>query len=349
MKKNILVGLLVTIALLTVLNCGSGGGGADAPDDAGIPDDGPNDEANYIIADHTAVDAYAEIPDEYIAKVKTMLVAAEGESHSAAYRSGMEYLMALDSRFAVSVYDSSGYPAVSSDHLRIGRSSSVGEGDFWTNEAAVSAVKSRLMTYHNDGNPVHVIFQAWCWDMTRTESNGATGSGDYDPEYGCHWFGSSEGGVDGNHHWGIDAEDTVLTGNSVCLQTYLDAIDGYNEYCKQNNLETVVIFSTGPVDGDSSTGEKGYQRFCKHELIRSYVKKGEGRILFDYADILSYSNAGERYMVSWTSPYNSTTYTYPCIHSDYGIEQTGHIANAGALRVAKAMWWLLARMSGWEG
>ncbi len=27
----------------------------------------------------------------------------------------------------------------------------------------------------------------------------------------------------------------------------------------------------------------------------------------------------------------------------------GHISNAGALRLAKAMWWMLARMAGWDG
>jgi predicted alpha/beta-fold hydrolase len=32
-----------------------------------------------------------------------------------------------------------------------------------------------------------------------------------------------------------------------------------------------------------------------------------------------------------------------------GTEQTGHITYVGAERLAKAMWWMLARIAGWDG
>ena len=41
-----------------------------------------------IVADHSIVDHYAEIPQVYIDSVKKMLVSIPGESHSAAYRIG---------------------------------------------------------------------------------------------------------------------------------------------------------------------------------------------------------------------------------------------------------------------
>jgi len=31
------------------------------------------------------------------------------------------------------------------------------------------------------------------------------------------------------------------------------------------------------------------------------------------------------------------------------LEDVGHIGEAGRIRLAKAMWWMLARMAGWDG
>lgn len=309
---------------------------------------GQGTDENYLIADHTVVDAYANIPQQYIDTVKGWLVDAAGESHSAAYRSGMNALAAQNSLFAVDVFDG-GFPAATTDALRLGRHASVGEEDFWTNEAAVNTIKDEISAQHTAGNPIHVIFQAWCWDMTRTPGAAGAGTNDYDSVFGIHWYGSSVGGPEGDYIWGLDSSDNAITGNSVSLQTYLDVVDGYNTYASENGIITQAIFSTGPVDGGSAAGERGYQRYIKHEAIRDYVKQGGGRILFDYGDILAYSDSGSRHMETWTSPFNSTEYSFPAIHPDHDVEETGHIANSGALRIAKAMWWLLARMAGWDG
>ncbi len=63
----------------------------------------------------------------------------------------------------------------------------------------------------------------WCWDMTWLNAPG----GGLDPVYNVHWAGSSDGGFDGNSRWGLDGGDQVLTGNSVCLDTYLNAVEQY--------------------------------------------------------------------------------------------------------------------------
>ncbi len=49
--------------------------------------------AGPIIADHTVVDQYANIPQEYIDKVKKMWLDLPGESHSSGYRKGLQFLM----------------------------------------------------------------------------------------------------------------------------------------------------------------------------------------------------------------------------------------------------------------
>ena len=57
-----------------------------------------------------------------------------------------------------------------------------------------------------------------------------------------------------------------------------------------------------------------------------------------------YDDDGSGAATSWdghTYPSATSTNSWP--------EQTGHISNAGAIRLAKAQWWLLARIAGWDG
>lgn len=308
----------------------------------------PSSPSSQIIADHTIVDRYAAIPDEYMNAVKTWLVDAAGESHSEAYRTGIEDLASSEPRFAADSF-TGGFPSATSAHLRLGSHDWMGEGDFWTNASAISGIKALIADQETAGNPIHVIFQAWCWDFTRTESDGAGGSGAADPVYGCHWTGSTNGGPDGNHHWGLDAADSAITGKSVSLRTYLNAVDDYRAYCETHNYACVPVFSTGPVDGESEDGEKGWQRFVKHEAIRAHVRANADRVLFDYADILCYNDDGERNALTWTDG-GGTLRSFQGIHPDnMGGSGTGHIGSVGARRLAKAMWWMLARLAGWDG
>ena len=75
---------------------------------------------SQIIADHTVVDRYGDIPQQYIDAVKRMLVDIAGESHSSGYSIGMNLLESIDSKFQVTTYD--GYvPGYTSSSLRLGR------------------------------------------------------------------------------------------------------------------------------------------------------------------------------------------------------------------------------------
>jgi hypothetical protein len=125
------------------------------------------------------------------------------------------------------------------------------------------------------------------------------------------------------------------------------AVEEYNTFSQTNGYRTKVIFTTGPAEGG---GESGYQRHLKNEYIRSFVLADSSRILFDYADILSHDEDGNQNTTSWDG------HTFGLIHPDNMLDMNGsysedgdHIGERGALRLGKAVWWMLAITSGWDG
>lgn len=304
-----------------------------------------------IIADHTVVERYDDIPTAWINEVKKMLLNIPGQSHGRAYVHGLELLEDIDPRYAIST-TWNGEPEGSTDeYLRVARSyrdgsfwsTTAGEQDFWTNDEAIANMKAYLDYMHDADNPVHAFGFGWCWDMTWHNAPG----GNPDDEHHVRWAGSSEGGPDGNRRWGLDEGDTgtEMTDNVVTLQTYLDAVVQYDDH----NDNTIAFFTTGPVDG--YLGESGYQRYLKHEAIRDYVNT-YGGVLFDYADILSWNDAGEQHTTTWTD-HDGNLQTFqigdPLLATGGSGYEGSHISEEACLRLGKALWWMLARIAGWEG
>ena len=307
-----------------------------------------------IIADHTVVDKYNTIPQYWINEVKKMWFNLPGESHATAYRKGVNLLAAQEPKFAVVTTENGPPTPYRTDALRVSGlvrnqynswDSGAGEDDWYTNAAGITRIKNHI-TYCNTNNlTIAAIGFGWCWDMTWVNPPGGT----IDPVYNVRWAGTSDGGPNGNLRWGLDAGDTALTGNTVNMDTYLAATESYIAHLAANGYtNTKIVFTTGPVDGYS--GENGYQRQLKHEHIRNYVKADASRILFDYADILAHNNNGVQYTLTYDGK------PYQMIHPDNMVDLGGgysedgdHIGQVGALRLAKAQWWLLARIAGWDG
>ncbi len=313
-----------------------------------------------VIADHTVVDRYDEIPQQYIDEVRKMWVSLAGESHSGAFRVGALLLEGQDSRYAVSVIDQGVPEPYTEANLRLSRATwgdhdqatgwvyDYGEEDFWTNATALARTKASLLYCHNNGPSLAAMGFCWCWDATWLNDVG----GGYDPLYQTRFAGASVDGPDGNMRWGIDDNDLELTGNHVSMLTYIRAMHEYIDYCTDNGIETAMIWTTGPVDNDSemAVGESGYQQYLKYEYLRDHIDSLDNAWFLDFADILSYNDEGVQATTSWTDN-NGILQEFPIIHGDNMVawNNTYHFGSNGALRLAKAMWWLLARIAGWDG
>ena len=266
---------------------------------------------SQIIADHTVVDRYDDIPQQYIDEVKKMWLVYAGESHSAAIRTGLALLESINPKYQVNITESGTPESYTNSHLRASRATwgnltsstgwiySYGEEDWFTSSTAINRTKAGITYCNTHSLEIAAMGFGWCWD----------------PE--------------------INTTDE--------FNMYLNATEEYITHCIINNYSSKVFFTTGTVDG--YTGLTGYSKHLGYELIRAHVSNGNNRILFDYADILCYDDNSE---VPNTTSYNG--YVYPIITTTNSLpEQTGHISNAGALRLAKAMWWMLARIAGWDG
>ncbi len=289
--------------------------------------------STYIIADHTSVDAFDNIPSCWIDQVKQMFFLYPGESHGNGILVGSQSLENQDSTYAYG--SGSNEFEISRSLPSSGCGSWCGEEDIWTNSNAIQEVISSITNYENQGEKPDAFSFGWCWDMTQGD-----GPSSDDPIYNVGWAGRSSGSPSGSGRWGLDDGDYSLTSNDVSMQTYLDAL----QTIQTAHSDVAVIYSTGPVEGWSNQGELGYQRYIKHERIREYVQNNN-LYLFDYADILTHNSAGQQNTLSWNG--NS----FPFIHGDNA--ETGwsdtHIGYQGELRIAKANWWMMARIAGWDG
>lgn len=316
-------------------------------------------EVTPHIINHTHVDLYNKIPQSYINIIKTKWFNIPGESHSYNYRRGLQFVENLNAKFAVSVVESGTPEGSTTEHLRASRATwgyidsatgwvyGYGEEDYFTSDLARTRTKAHLQYCHDNGLEIGYMGFGWCWDMLRNIAGSA------DPVYMCRWAGSSVGGPEGDRIWGLDAEDTSITSNSVCMDTYLNATKEYIDYCSANGISSKIFYTTGPVD--SYTGEAAYQREVKHDYIRNYINE-HGGYLFDYADILCWNNSGVRTTANWTDG-ESTVHTFSQIAADNLLNFDGsdgsaspyHIGERGELRVGKAIWVMLAIMEGWDG
>ncbi|WP_430809853.1 MULTISPECIES: T9SS type A sorting domain-containing protein [unclassified Carboxylicivirga] len=300
-----------------------------------------------VIANHAIVDDFDNIPQEWIDLVKKQLVWVPGMSHGYGYFYGAELLEVVDNRFQVDIWYHTDPLAPQTNALRLGRPG-WGGATQWSETPFRRNTMIDIDNSYTANNPIHAYWIAHSYESTWENPPGGT----IDPVYNVHWGGNVLG------IWGLDAGDEALTGNPICMDYYLATTDTFITHTLTNNYDTKFFITTGAIDGNAGT-ENGFQRELKNQHIRNYVLNSNDPNIFflDYADILSHNAAGEKHQAVWDD--GGTPRAHDQIHPDNleaipGVslppgEMDDHIGDAGALRIAKAMWWLLARAAGWDG
>jgi len=126
--------------------------------------------------------------------------------------------------------------------------------------------------------------------------------------------------------WTTDSPDDVW-------EAYRDMMAGL----QQDYPDIVFVWWTAPLTTQSDNRGNA-EKAAYNALVRDYVE-ANGGILFDIADVQSHDLSGNPIV-------GPTGHEAMC--NDYSSDGA-HLNAMGRQRVARAMWWLLARVAGWAG
>ena len=280
----------------------------------------PYSISDQIIADHTVVEKFNDIPQYYIDQVKKMFLSVPGQSHSEGYYTGLLLLQNAYPKFAVKVTRSGTPEGPVTSYLRAA-------GTMWGDLDHATGWQYGIDT--------------WDW----------AGGEPFDYTYSPAQAARVTTGLSYAHNNGftVSAIGYGYCYNEGYVTSYITATQYFLDYCTEHNLPTKVFFTTGPADSHlSKADEESYNSYLRWKAIREHVAEDPTRILFDYNDILSYNDAGIQQTKTWNG------HNFPVIHPDNMLGDTdvwpaGHIGGNGCLRLGKAMWWMLARIAGWDG
>jgi len=132
-------------------------------------------------------------------------------------------------------------------------------------------------------------------------------------------------------------------------------LDGYltdMQSLEQKYPDITFVYATGNAQERDCAG-------CVREQfnrqLRAFVKNNN-KVLFDFGDLDAWSNGGQYTYAApnWCSNFGcSAGKTLPAEHPDWGggdyNNACGHATYPSCDNKAKAMWWLLARITGWDG
>lgn len=117
------------------------------------------------------------------------------------------------------------------------------------------------------------------------------------------------------------------------MQEYLDSISSFEAMFP----EVTFIYTTANAQAE---GIWGHNRYLNNNIIRQFCIEND-KILFDFGDIDCWYEDEMNYYL-----YDGDT--VPFEHSAYGGDVCGHTNILNTLHKGQAMWWMLAKLRGWD-
>ena len=121
--------------------------------------------------------------------------------------------------------------------------------------------------------------------------------------------------------------------SSDYFQSYFDTLETYEEIYP----DVQFIYTTGHAQFN---GEDGYNRYIRNNQIRQYCIDNN-KILFDFGDLDCWYNGEYNYYI-----YEGDT--IPLQHPQYTPEIIHHTTEESCKNKARAVWYMMARLSGWD-
>lgn len=137
---------------------------------------------------------------------------------------------------------------------------------------------------------------------------------------------------------------------SWCCQLY-----DYNEQQTQEYLDSMAVLESEYPEvtfvymtcNAQATDASGYNRYLRNEQIRQYCEDND-KILFDFADLDAWwFNPSSHAWEYATYEYESTD--VPVEHEQFHGNEAAHTTYESCEQKGKAVWWMMARLAGWEG